>query len=127
MLRQFFTKSTRFSHTSLRRLLMPTSPPSPRATKDLVAALDIGTSSTRICVFDRRGSIVAQAQVPFAGQTTPRPGWCEHDPLEMIRSARECVAALGEDEGGRLRGDGPGMVATWMRGVCCIDCNFFGY
>src|SRR5690606_16729455 len=59
-------------------------------------ALDQGTSSSRSIVFDDTGRIVAQAQREFR-QHYPRPGWVEHDPLEIwatqLATAREALAA----------------------------------
>jgi len=59
-------------------------------------ALDQGTSSSRSIVFDAAGRIVAQAQREFR-QHYPRPGWVEHDPLEIwstqLETAREALAA----------------------------------
>ena len=61
-------------------------------------ALDQGTSSSRSIVFDERGHIVAQAQRELP-QIYPRPGWVEHDPLEIWRTqlatAREALAQAG--------------------------------
>ncbi|WP_287926361.1 glycerol kinase GlpK [Diaphorobacter sp.] len=61
-------------------------------------ALDQGTSSSRSIVFDERGHIVAQAQLELP-QIYPRPGWVEHDPLEIWRTqlatAREALAKAG--------------------------------
>ena len=48
-----------------------------------LAAIDQGTTSTRCIVFDRAGGIVAQAQQEHR-QLTPRPGWVEHDPDELL-------------------------------------------
>ena len=45
-------------------------------------ALDQGTSSSRSIVFDTQGQVVALAQREFR-QIFPRPGWVEHDPLEI--------------------------------------------
>lgn len=47
-----------------------------------VLALDQGTTSSRAIVFDHRGSIVAIAQKEFK-QIYPKPGWVEHDPIEI--------------------------------------------
>jgi glycerol kinase len=47
-----------------------------------VLALDSGTTSARAIVFDHDGAIRAVAQKEFA-QIYPRPGWVEHDPLEI--------------------------------------------
>ncbi|MCV2218489.1 glycerol kinase GlpK [Thauera sp. Sel9] len=48
-------------------------------------ALDQGTSSSRGIVFDERGHVVAQAQQELP-QIYPRPGWVEHDPMEIWRT-----------------------------------------
>jgi glycerol kinase len=58
---------------------------------DHIGAIDQGTTSTRFIVFDRDGAIVAAAQKEHA-QFTPRPGWLEHDPLEIWRNVRETAA-----------------------------------
>ena len=61
-------------------------------------ALDAGTSSSRAIVFDTDGRIVAVAQREFR-QIYPRPGWVEHDPLEIwetqLAVAREALAKAG--------------------------------
>ena len=48
-------------------------------------ALDQGTSSSRSIVFDAQGHIVAMAQLELP-QIYPRPGWVEHDPMQIWRS-----------------------------------------
>lgn len=53
-------------------------------------ALDQGTSSTRSIVFDRQGRIVGLAQREFT-QHYPRPGWVEHDPLEIWQTQRDTM------------------------------------
>lgn len=47
-----------------------------------ILALDQGTTSSRAILFDERGQPVARAQKEFT-QLFPRPGWVEHDPLEI--------------------------------------------
>ncbi len=56
-----------------------------------VLALDQGTTSSRAIVFDHAGAVAGLAQREF-GQLYPRPGWVEHDPLE-IWSTQSAVAA----------------------------------
>jgi len=56
-----------------------------------ILALDQGTTSSRAILFDRQGHIVAQAQKEFS-QLFPKPGWVEHDPIE-IWSTQAGVAA----------------------------------
>jgi glycerol kinase len=56
-----------------------------------VGALDQGTTSTRFIVFDRSGAIVSLAQREHA-QHYPRPGWVEHDALEIWHNAQQVIA-----------------------------------
>ncbi len=56
-----------------------------------ILALDQGTTSSRGMLFDRQGNVVSVAQKEFQ-QIYPRPGWVEHDPLE-IWSTQAGVAA----------------------------------
>ena len=61
-------------------------------------ALDQGTSSSRSIVFDAAGRIVAQAQQELP-QLFPRPGWVEHDPMEIwcgqLATARQALGMAG--------------------------------
>jgi glycerol kinase len=56
-----------------------------------VGALDQGTTSTRFMVFDRQGREVARHQVEH-DQILPRPGWVEHDPLQIAARTNESIA-----------------------------------
>ena len=47
-----------------------------------VAAIDQGTASSRCLIFDERARIVSVAQQEHR-QYFPRPGWVEHDPVEI--------------------------------------------
>lgn len=57
-----------------------------------VGAIDQGTTSSRFIVFDKAGSVVSVAQKEHE-QIFPRPGWVEHDPLEIWHNTREVIAA----------------------------------
>jgi glycerol kinase len=63
-----------------------------------ILALDQGTTSCRAIVFDGAGAISAVAQREFR-QIFPRPGWVEHDPVEIwetqIGVAHEAIARAG--------------------------------
>ncbi len=63
-----------------------------------ILALDQGTTSSRALVFDESGAQLAMAQRELR-QIFPRPGWVEHDPVEIWESqlavAREALAAAG--------------------------------
>ncbi|MDR2484619.1 MAG: glycerol kinase GlpK [Treponema sp.] len=45
-------------------------------------AIDQGTTSSRSIVFDKQGNIIQVAQKEFT-QIFPKPGWVEHDPMEI--------------------------------------------
>lgn len=55
-----------------------------------VAAIDQGTTSTRCMLFDRAGLVVAADQMEHQ-QILPRPGWLEHDALEIWGNTRQVV------------------------------------
>lgn len=50
-----------------------------------IIALDQGTTSSRAIVFDHEGNIIEVAQQEFT-QHFPKPGWVEHDPMEIWES-----------------------------------------
>ena len=52
-----------------------------------VGAVDQGTTSTRFMLFDRHGSVVGIDQKEHE-QIFPKPGWVEHDPMEVIERTR---------------------------------------
>lgn len=54
------------------------------------AAIDQGTTSTRFMVFDAHGNVVAVDQREHR-QIYPRPGWVEHDPLEIWQRTNEVI------------------------------------
>ena len=53
-----------------------------------ILALDQGTTSSRAIVFNEEGSPVSSAQREIR-QIYPRPGWVEHDPVEIFESQRD--------------------------------------
>jgi glycerol kinase len=55
-----------------------------------VAAIDQGTTSTRFMVFDHGGTVVAVAQKEHE-QIYPRPGWVEHNPVEIWQRTQEVI------------------------------------
>ena len=66
--------------------------------KQYVMALDQGTTSSRCIIFDKQGRRKVAAQKEFT-QIYPKPGWVEHDPMEIwstqISVATEAMAKLG--------------------------------
>jgi glycerol kinase len=69
-----------------------------------VAAIDQGTTSTRLILFDADGRIAAAEQREHE-QIHPRAGWVEHDPLEIWRRTREVIGgalAISGAEAGEI-------------------------
>ena len=56
-----------------------------------ILALDQGTSSSRAIVFDRHGQTKAVSQKEFT-QIFPKPGWVEHNPMEIWSSQAAVIA-----------------------------------
>jgi glycerol kinase len=52
------------------------------AMADFIGAIDQGTTSTRFMLFDHSGAEVARHQLEHT-QVLPRPGWVEHNPIEI--------------------------------------------
>lgn len=57
-----------------------------------VAAIDQGTTSTRCMIFDHSGKVIASDQREHE-QIFPRPGWVEHNPLEIWQRTQSVVQA----------------------------------
>ncbi|MGH1477127.1 MAG: FGGY-family carbohydrate kinase [Geminicoccales bacterium] len=60
-----------------------------------VAAIDQGTTSTRVLMLDERGQPEIVHGVEHR-QIYPQPGWVEHDPEELIRIFGTCFEAAGD-------------------------------
>lgn len=74
----------------------------------MVVALDQGTTSSRALLFDGDWRVLASAQREFR-QHFPRPGWVEHDPMEIWHSqldVLERVLRRGRVSRRRLAGIG---------------------
>lgn len=54
------------------------------------AAVDQGTTSTRFMIFDHSGKVVGVDQKEHT-QIYPKPGWVEHDPLEIWARTQEVI------------------------------------
>jgi len=69
----------------------------------VIAALDQGTTSTRCILFDHFGKIVTCEQKEHS-QIFPKPGWVEHDPLEIWQNTKDVLsgailkASMGKED-----------------------------
>ena len=66
--------------------------------REYILALDQGTTSSRAILFDKSGQIAGKAQQTFS-QHYPRPGWVEHDPVEIWQTQRAVAARAVREHG----------------------------
>jgi glycerol kinase len=55
-----------------------------------IGSIDQGTTSTRFIVFDHSGNIIALDQMEHK-QIFPKPGWVEHDPVEIFKNTLSVI------------------------------------
>ena len=53
--------------------------------RQYIVSLDQGTTSSRAVIFDDRSQLQEVVQKEFK-QIYPKPGWVEHDPMEIYAS-----------------------------------------
>jgi xylulokinase len=81
----------------------------------MLLAFDVGTSLLKGGLFDRRGALLARAEVPLALISHPDPLWHESDARGWVAGLAEAAARLGAAGAGRLdavvvSGNGPTLV-----------------
>jgi len=66
--------------------------------KKYILALDQGTTSSRAIIFNKDGEVLGTSQSEFT-QIYPKPGWVEHDPMEIWGTqsgvARQVIEKVG--------------------------------
>src|SRR5690606_25759803 len=81
----------------------------PRMKTPAVLAIDQGTTGSTCLVISSDGRVLGRAYSEFT-QHFPRPGWVEHDALEILdvtlRVAREALAATPETRAADVRAVG---------------------
>ena len=75
-----------------------------------VIGLDQGTTSTRALVVEP-GQVPRIVHAVRHEQRFPRPGWVEHDPLELLANLRACLAAAGKAQAIGLANQGESCLA----------------
>ncbi|GFZ17178.1 actin-like ATPase superfamily protein [Actinidia rufa] len=55
-----------------------------------IGSIDQGTTSTRFIIYDKQARSIGSHQVEFT-QFYPEAGWVEHDPMEILESAKVCI------------------------------------
>jgi glycerol kinase len=81
-------------------------------------AIDQGTTSTRFMIFDHGGRVVGISQKEHE-QIYPKPGWVEHDPMEVWSRTEEVVEGALK-EAGIDKGDLAGIGITNQRETAVV-------
>ena len=55
---------------------------------DAILGLDVGTTTTKVVLFDLTGAELARSMSKPYRNYTPRPGWVEQDPEILLASTR---------------------------------------
>jgi glycerol kinase len=63
-----------------------------------ILSIDQGTTSTRAIVFDKQGNTIAVAQEDIT-QYFPKPGWVEHNPIEILETVLSTVQEVAKKVG----------------------------
>lgn len=70
-------------------------------TQDLLLAIDNGTQSVRVLVFDRQGNLLVKARAVYEPYFSDVPGWAEQHPQvfwdAVCQACREAMQTLGAD------------------------------
>ncbi len=91
--------------------------------RDLLLALDQGSSSSRAVLFDLKGRVAALAQRPVRTRR-PKAGWAEHDPLELARTLEASLDAVLAKLGPKDRVLGAGLAVQRSTVVFCEKGTF---
>ncbi len=66
----------------------------------VVVALDLGTTGNRAIAFNKQGEAIAKSYYEFT-QIFPKPGWVEHDPVELyataLKALKDVLSAVGAE------------------------------
>jgi len=63
-----------------------------------IGALDLGTTSNRFIIFNHEGQVAGLDQMEHE-QIFPKPGWVEHDPLEIWKNTQSVIRGALEKSG----------------------------
>lgn len=64
-----------------------------------ILAIDNGTQSVRVLLFDLQGNLIARSRVPIPDYSSPEPGWSEQDPEVFWQTVCQACQQLWQMEG----------------------------
>ncbi|HKM42560.1 MAG TPA: FGGY family carbohydrate kinase, partial [Limnochordia bacterium] len=66
--------------------------------ENYILAIDQGTTGTTVILFDRQCQMIGKVYEEFT-QYYPKPGWVEHDALEIWEGARTLLDRIFQETG----------------------------
>ena len=91
--------------------------------KTFVGGIDQGTTSTRFLLFDKDGNTEAVHQVQHS-QIIQQPGWCEHNPDEILEAVVQCIDAVVAKTGIQKHQVGHSFADDFFRVKSQSFCSF---
>ena len=95
---------------------------SPRA-REVILALDQGSSSSRAVIFDLKGKIIALAQRPVVTKR-PKAGWAQHNPSELASTLESAMDAALAKLGPKDKVLGAGLAVQRSTIIFCDRSTF---
>ncbi|KAI3652220.1 hypothetical protein MP228_003523 [Amoeboaphelidium protococcarum] len=86
---------------------------------EVIAAIDNGTTSSRVILFDKQCSIVASHQQEYPS-IYQQPGWCEQDPNDIIKSINACIDQVQKSTSDKCKVVAIG-ITNQRETLCCWD------
>ncbi|WP_203247618.1 gluconokinase [Sporosarcina beigongshangi] len=91
--------------------------------RELVIALDIGTTSAKAVIFELNGKLVAEAERMITSYY-PHPGWVEQDPIEIERSSVGAIKDVINKANIKSEALLTLGISSAMHSLICVDANY---
>lgn len=91
--------------------------------KELVIALDIGTTSAKAVIFELNGKLVAEAERMITSYY-PHSGWVEQDPVEIERSSVGAIKDVISKANIKQEDLLTLGISCAMHSLICVDANY---
>ena len=91
--------------------------------KDLVLALDIGTTSAKAVLFELNGKLVAEAE-RMVTSYYPHTEWVEQDPIEIERASVGAINDVMKKSNWKQDDVLTLGISCAMHSLICVDANY---
>ncbi len=84
---------------------------------NLYIGMDIGTSATKACIFNKEGKVISETQQEY-DILTPHTGYAEQNPKDWLNAALKCLKTFKNDEYKNVKAIG---LSGQMHGLVLLD------